>query len=216
MSRLPIRSGQRVVFAGASITDAERLVFPPLGQGWVQRFVDIVHFHHPALDATWINRGVGGDIVQDLRLRWERDVLAERPDWLMLMIGVNDCMGLMDWPAQEMIDRYRAELSGLLDAARSLRPRLVLLDPFLVATPAGPWAAPPEQLAVLRRLVGYQTVVADLAAEYGALHVRTQHMFARQLAWRPPSDLAPEPVHPHPSGHTLIALEVYRVMVASV
>ncbi len=213
MSSFPIRSGQRVLFAGDSITDADRSVFPPLGQGWVQRFADIVRFHHPERAISWVNRGVGGDIVRDLGQRWARDVLGERPDWLLVMIGINDCVGMMDWPADEMVDRYRTELGRLLaTAVAELRPRLVLLDPFYVATPAGPWAASPEQVAVLRRLVRYQLVVAELAQRLGALHLRTQHMFARQLAHSPPLELAPEPVHPHPSGHCLIALELYRVL----
>jgi len=214
MARFPIRDRQRVVFAGDSITDADRLVFPPLGQGYVQRFVDVVRAHHPGLDVTWINRGVGGDIVRDLSRRWQRDVLAERPDWLVLMIGINDCVGLMDYPAGEMVERYRMELSGLLASAAATRARIVLLDPFLVATPSGPSAASGEVLATLRRLVAYQAVVAELAERHSALHVRTQHMLARQLAHRPPSALAPEPVHPNPSGHTLIALELYRALCA--
>lgn len=213
MSRFPIRSGQRVVFAGDSITDADREVFAPLGQGWVRCFVDLVRFHHPARDIQWINLGVGGDITRDLLARWERDVLALEPDWLTLMIGINDCVGLMDWPAREMVDRYRAELGRLLAPLQSRRTRVVLLDPFYVATPAGPWAATADQLAVLRRLVSYQGVVADLAAQHGAIHLRTQRVFARQLAHRPPAELAPEPVHPHPSGHLLIALELHRLLL---
>ncbi len=214
MSRLPIRGGERVVFAGDSITDADRLAFPPLGQGFVQRFVDLVRHQHPEREIHWVNRGVGGDITSDLRLRWERDVLAERPDWLVVMIGINDCVGMLGYPRQEQLDRYRDELSAMLDRARALRPRLVLMDPFYVATPSGPWAANPAQIEVLRRLVGYQRVLAELAGQRGALHVRTQHAFARQLAFRPPSELAPEPVHPNPSGHHLIALELHRALCA--
>jgi lysophospholipase L1-like esterase len=212
VSRFPIRSGQRVVFAGDSITDADRGAFPALGQGWVRCFVDLVRYHHPERDIAWINRGVGGDVTRDLLARWERDVLAQRPDWVTLMIGINDCVGQMDWPAREMIDRYRGELGRLLAPLRGSRTRLVLLDPFYVATPAGPWGASAEQLAVLRRLVSYQGVVADLAAEHGALHLRTQRVFTRQMARRPPTELAPEPVHPNPSGHLLIALELHRLL----
>jgi lysophospholipase L1-like esterase len=208
----PIRGGQRVVFAGDSITDADRGAHPPLGWGWVRRFVELVRFEHPERDITWINRGVGGDLVQDLRQRWARDVMGHDPDWLMLMIGINDCVGLMGWPAQEMVDRYRRELSALLSDMPRLEGGLVLLDPFYIATPSGPWAATPEQLAVLRRLVAYQGVVADLAAAHGAIHVRTQRMFGRLMAHLGPSELAPEPVHPHPCGHGMLALEVQRVL----
>ncbi len=208
----PVRDGQRFVFAGASITDADRGVFPPWGRGYVRRLIDLVSYHHPELSIEWVNRGVGGDIVRDLMVRWERDVLRQEPDWLAVLIGINDCVGLMEYPEDEVVPRYRDELGSLLRRVRPLGSRLVLLDPFYVATPAGPWAATPEQLAVLRRLVGYQRQVADLAAQYGAFHIQTQRVFARQLQHRPPGLLAPEPVHPHPSGHLLIALELYRVL----
>lgn len=214
MGRFPVRDGQRFLFVGDSITDAERLVFPPLGQGYVQRFVDIVSFHHPERRIEWVNRGVGGDVVRDLARRWERDVLRHEPDWLAVMIGINDCVGLIGYPEREVVPRFRDELAALLRRVEPSRTRLVLLDPFYVATPAGPWAASREQLAVLRRVVGYQQQVADLAREHGALHLRTQRVFERQLAYRPPELLAPEPVHPHPSGHVVIALELYRALSA--
>ncbi len=209
MRRFPIRDGQRVVFAGDSITDADRELAPPLGQGFVQRFVDLVHHRHPRLEPRWFNRGVGGDITRDLSARWERDVLALEPDWVVLMVGINDCVGMASYPLGEMLDRYRLELGQLCAAARAGGARLVLLDPFYVATPSGPWAASAEQLGILRRVVGYQAVVAELASRHRAVHVLTQRMVARQLAQRPPGALAPEPVHPNPSGHLLIALELY-------
>jgi lysophospholipase L1-like esterase len=61
-------------------------------------------------------------------------------------------------------------------------------------------------------LVRYQRVVAELAQRHRALHLRTQHAFARVMAHRAPGLLAPEPVHPHPAGHALIAQALYELL----
>ena len=49
-------------------------------------------------------------------------------------------------------------------------------------------------------------VVEKLADEFEAVHIRTHDAFQRQLKYRPREHFCPEPVHPYPSGHMVIAL----------
>jgi len=37
-----------------------------------------------------ITAGVGGNTCRDVAARWQKDVLDVTPDWVSLMIGIND------------------------------------------------------------------------------------------------------------------------------
>ena len=74
-------SGQKIVFIGDSITDCGRCGrAAPYGDGYVSLVRNLVLARYPHLGLTVVNRGVAGDTTRELAARWQRDVLAERPD----------------------------------------------------------------------------------------------------------------------------------------
>src|SRR5689334_13593891 len=82
---------QKILLIGHSITDAGRRgPAAPYGEGYVAMVRNFLLARYPQLGLTFANRGVSGDTVRDLDARWERDVIAERPDWLSIGIGIND------------------------------------------------------------------------------------------------------------------------------
>ncbi len=211
MTAFPVPSGAKFLFIGDSITDCDRASWAaPLGNGYVRRFTEIVTYHHPELDIEWLNHGVGGDVIGDLRRRWERDCVAHAPDWLAVMIGINDCHGNLEGDEAWAVGSYEEDFRALLDAVRPFSPRLVLLEPFYAASADGRWPIDDVQRQVLTRVAAYQRVVGQLAAEHGAYYVRTQDMFTRQLRFRWPTYFGGEPVHPEAIGHTMLALELYQ------
>jgi len=213
MSDFPVPNGATFLFIGDSITDCDRTTYAaPHGNGYVRTFIDLVTYHHPERDIRWINRGVGGDVITGLQERWDADVLAHEPSWLAILIGINDCHGNLGGDDDWAEDAYRTAYVDLLDRVQPLKPRLVLLDPFYMADDSGPWPTNAYQSQVLQRLAAYLRVVKEMAGRYGAVHVRLQEMFARQLQHRPPTRFGPEPVHPYPMGHTLVALELYQTL----
>ncbi len=213
MPGFPVPDGARFLFIGDSITDCDRRGWAaPLGNGYVRFFADLVTWRHPQRRIRWLNRGVGGDVTSGLRARWRRDALELRPDWLGLMIGINDCHGNLAGPEDQALQRYRDDLGAMLEQLQPQDPRLVLLQPFYMARRDGQWPADPFQRRVLDRLQGYHRVLKELARQHDALLVRTQDLFQRQLALRPPTCFGPEPVHPHAHIHLLIALELYAAM----
>ena len=78
-----IQDKQTIRFIGDSITDCgcrdDR--FKPLGCGYVNLFNDMLLTRDSEKHIRVINRGVGGNTVEDLRSRWQDDALAHRPDW---------------------------------------------------------------------------------------------------------------------------------------
>lgn len=201
-------SGQRIVFIGDSITDSGRRdTDPPYGDGYMSLVRAFVTARHPDLALMWINRGVSGDTVRDLRDRWETDALGHAPHWLSVMIGINDVWRRFgDDPADAVpIDEYESTLRGLLRrAVDSSGCRLVLATPYLIE----PDRDEPQR-AVSDR---YAAVVATLADGFGAVLVDTQAAFDRVLAVTPPTAWADDRVHPNLPGHAVIAQAYLRAI----
>ncbi|MEU8298557.1 SGNH/GDSL hydrolase family protein [Micromonospora sp. NPDC048909] len=196
-----LRTGQRIVFIGDSITDCgRRVAATPYGDGYMSLVRAFVSARHPELDLHWVNRGVSGDTVRDLADRWERDAVGERPDWLSVMIGINDIWRRYRGRAADAvpIDEYERTLRALLGrAVEATGCRLVLADPYLIE----PDRADPQRADTDR----YAAVVAALAAEFGAVHVPTQAAFDGALAVSRPERWADDRVHPNQPGHALLA-----------
>jgi lysophospholipase L1-like esterase len=213
MSNLCLPDGATVLFIGDSITDCGRSgAAPPFGDGYVSLFIDLVTARYPERSYQFINRGIGGNTVLDLRNRWQEDVIRHQPDWLSVKIGINDLHRYLAGEEAFSPERYREDYQVILDEAMQQTPaRLILIDPFYLSVDGD---GDPFRRHVLDLLPCYLEVVADLADQYQALHVYTHAMFARQLQYRPSSTFCPEPVHPNRTGHLLIAMELLRVLEA--
>src|SRR5205823_6470830 len=126
----------------------------------------------------------GGNTVQDLRGRWQQDVIAHKPDWLSIKIGINDLHRALDQTPQavhpETYERLYRECLEI--TRRETSARLVLIDPFYISNEGDPGK---REGQVLSRLPAYLEVVHRLAEEFGALNVRTHEAFQRQLQYRP-------------------------------
>lgn len=183
-----------IIFSGDSVTDCGRLGDSRgLGNGYVAQLAA-----SPRLSgARVLNRGVSGDRVRDLRGRWERDVLDDRPTAVSIMIGINDVWRRYDsgdpTPVEDFADDYRF----LLESLRATGVATIICEPFLIPTAAGQerWHEDLEpKIAVIR----------DLAREFDAPLVPTHAALnARRRAGS--TDLAPDGVHPSDAGHAAIA-----------
>ena len=91
MSNLLFQSGEKVLFIGDSITDCGRRGdHAPLGSGYVKKVTELITAKYPERRIEYVNKGIGGDIVEGLEARWDTDVIAEKPDWLSVKIGINN------------------------------------------------------------------------------------------------------------------------------
>ena len=203
---LMLEAGQTVLFTGDSITDCGRRgPDAPLGSGYVRSAVDLLTCRYPQRRLTCINTGISGNTIRDLFTRCGDDVIAHQPDWLSVMIGINDLWRwLTNQGAAAVAPAEYAELyAQLLTRVRQeTSAKLILMDPFYISTDQG---ADSEQGAMLARLPRYLATVQRMAEEYSAVHVRTHEVFQTLLGHYGPERFCPEPVHPHAGGHTAIA-----------
>jgi lysophospholipase L1-like esterase len=201
-----IDPGARLLFIGDSVTDCGRArpvgagSSSALGNGYVAK-VDAALAalgSQPAIRV--LNTGVGGDTVRNLALRWERDVVALEPDWLSVMVGINDVWRLFDGvdsSAAVMPDEFERVYDGLVSRTLPRLKGLVLISPFYVQDMRSD--------PLRRRMDEYGAIVKALAARRGALFVDAQAPLDAALAARDYTDLAGDRVHPTAEGHLILA-----------
>jgi len=140
--------------------------------------------------------------VRDLVARWDADVLALKPDWLSVMIGINDVWRHFDAAAARQAEAVPPEefsrtYDGLLLRTRAQLKGLVLMTPYFIE---------PSATDVMRqRMNEYGAIVKHLAAEHDAICVDTQAAFDRALVHHKSSVFSPDRVHPNRIGHMILA-----------
>lgn len=196
-------AGATVVFQGDSVTATSRGTGPAdeLGNGYVKLSADLLRERHPHSRARFLNRGVGGDRVADLRARWDEDTLAHRPDLVSVMVGINETWRRYDAGDPTPVAAYEADYRYLLTRLRAELggTRLVLMEPFLVPVEAGQWSWREDldpRIHVVRRLA--EEFDAALLAADGLLNQAAR-------AAGGPEKVAGDGIHPTPLGHEVLA-----------
>jgi lysophospholipase L1-like esterase len=204
---MKINSDSTLLMIGDSITDCGRIgpafevVYDFLGYGYVKLIHNLLGAICPQKRIRILNRGVSGNTVRQLAVRWQSDVLDLKPDWLSILIGINDVWPKFD-PCQPdewyvSIDEYASTLERLI---RTTRPRvkgIVLMTPFFIEPNLGE-----PMRSMMDR---YGDVVRQLAGQYQAILVDTQAAFDCVLTEVPPAALALDRVHLKPTGHMILA-----------
>ena len=150
--------GQRAAFMGDSIT--EHLVavndwmetqtdgLPPIGtqvwvdrhehRGWTALLANRIHLAYPERRIRYINAGIGGNSSRQMLARFEKDILAHQPEWLLLSAGVVEVRRSYQLDrANEVVplDEYVANLSMMISRALKESVRVILLEPTPHARP---------------------------------------------------------------------------------
>lgn len=208
-----IKPHQTLLFAGDSITDCgRRAANAPLGHGYVSMVNDLIAAKYPAHQIEVINKGIGGNTVRDLRDRWSDDVIRHQPDWLSIKIGINDIHRVLrNVPDTAVTPEQFEELYDhiLTRVKQETKAKVILVDPFYISTDRD--TASFRHL-VLKGLPDYIRVVEKMARKYKTRRVKLHEMFRQQLKYHTPDRFCPEPVHPNPSGHLLMAYEWLKAM----
>lgn len=197
-----IQENDMVLFIGDSVTDCGRSRDDDsfLGSGYVGMIAAWYSALFPHQRTHFINRGISGNRVRDLRARWESDVIEPRPNLVSILIGINDTWRAFDSNDPTSTEDFERDYRAILEHTRAgIFSQLVLCEPFVLPIPA-------DRKAWRVDLDPRIQVVRQLAVEYSATLVPLDGIFAQAAAAR--RDLAfwtPDGVHPSPAGHALIA-----------
>ncbi|MFD2612845.1 SGNH/GDSL hydrolase family protein [Paenibacillus gansuensis] len=202
------------VLIGDSITDCGRKhpqgegLFDGIGKGYAALAEGLIHSFYPELGIRMINMGSSGHTIKDLKGRWETDVIQLKPDWVSILIGINDVWRQFDQPlikeSHVYIDEYESTLRSLVGRTSSQVKGIVLMAPF--------YLEPNKEDAMRAMMDRYGKAVKNIAEEYGALYVDTQAYMDRLMEHIYPATLAWDRVHPNFTGHMTIARALLDVL----
>lgn len=204
---MKIETGQKLLFIGDSITDCDRAkpegegLFSAHGNGYVSYVNALLTAVYPELGIRVVNKGISGNTVRDLKNRWQDDVMNQKPDWLVIMIGINDVWRQYDVPfikeKHVYIDEYEDTLRKLVTETKPFVKGMVLMTPFYLENN--------EQDPMRQTMDQYGQVVRKIAKENDSLFLDTQEAFKEVLKSLYPAALAWDRVHPSPTGHIVLA-----------
>ena len=199
---ISLEENYKILFIGDSITDCGRsredLSNP--GLGYVRFLAGMLGMSYAELKPKFINTGISGDRVRDLKARWEPDCLKHKPDVVSIMIGINDTWRRYD-AAKDPTDAaaYKKDYEFILKELKNkLDCQIVIVEPFLLPTPE-------DRREWREDLDPKITAARELASEYADAFVPLDGIFASAAIRREPSYWTPDGVHPSIQGHMLIA-----------
>jgi lysophospholipase L1-like esterase len=197
-------AGDTLLFIGDSITDCGRA--RPVGQGdglgsgYVALVDSLIRVRHPDLKPRILNTGVGGNRVIDIEQRWDTDVVELQPDWLVVMIGINDVWRRFDSPlspGQVTAGLFRETYQRILSRRPPGLKGTTLMTPYFIE---------PDRNDAMRAMMDqYTGIVRELAEEHGATFVDVQAAFDAYLVSNHSQSLSGDRVHPCLTGHMVIA-----------
>lgn len=202
-----------ILFQGDSITDSSRHreYDDARGYGYVTLIAGALGTEEP-YKYDFLNRGVSGNRVVDLLARIRSDMINLKPDYMSILIGVNDVWHELDDHNGVDAERFEHIYELLIEQLQEELPNLkiMILEPFVVpgrATDSTP--EEPDRWETFDREVRLRAVAAKRIAEkYGLTFVPLQDMFTKACAEAPDRAYwVKDGVHPTVFGHELIKRE---------
>lgn len=201
-----------ILFQGDSITDAQRYKDDPdhMGSGYAIMVAGELGIEAPG-KYRFINRGVSGNRSVDVVARMKQDILDIKPDYMSLMVGVNDVWHKIEIDNGCGEDALRSSLETIITETRASCPgvRLMLIEPYLLreyATENTPEM--PDKWEYFRSEVEKRAMITrEVAEKYGIKFVALQDKLDRAAEKYGAAYWASDGVHPTPMGHELIKRE---------
>lgn len=205
-----------ILFQGDSITDASRHreMDRYMGSGYANMAAGVLGAEHPG-DYSFLNRGISGNRIVDLYARIKQDIINLKPDYLSILIGVNDVWH--EYTRQNGVDAEKFELiySLMIEEIKLALPdiKIIILEPFVLQGSKtctseefpGRWEYFSKEVPLRAR------AAKRIAEKYGLVFVPLQETF--DAAVRVESSEGywlVDGVHPSAAGHELIKRQWLR------
>lgn len=196
----------RIVFLGDSITDCERdrADINSLGNGYVKILADKLRPIYPDTDIELINKGVAGDEIKDVLARADSDVIALKPDAVVIMAGINDTVHDFKTDKQLDLKKLEGDFKELLKKLKKEGIVIIFLEPFLLPAP--------DKLRMRKLFSSELAVLNKVALKYADEVVAYDEMFNGLAESIPYTEYSLDGVHPTHRGSRLIADQAIKAI----
>lgn len=204
------KKGQVVLFQGDSITDCgrNREDINSLSDGYPGVISKMYNLLVPDNGVTFVNKGISGNRVIDLLDRYEEDFKKIQPDFISILIGINDTWRRYDANDPTSTESYEENYRKLLEKIKSDMPncKIMIIEPFLLNSL-------PDRVNWREDLDPKIQVARKLAKEYADYYMPLDGIFARaEVEQYTCKQITEDGVHPSPIGHSIIAEEYIKVL----
>lgn len=199
----------RILFQGDSITDCgrKREQLYALGAGYALMVKGQMGLEYPAAH-EYINKGIGGNRIVDLYARIKVDILNLKPDFMSILIGVNDvwheCAAENGVDADKFFRIYCMLIEEIKQALPELK--IMIMEPFCLKGSGNEAYYDVFCAEVKKRAVKAR----EVAEKYGLAFLPLQKGMDELAEKMPSSDILADGVHPTSIGHTFIKNEWIR------
>ena len=191
---------KQVVFLGDSITEEGRTL--ELG------FINLLEESLDSEKFNLIGKGISGDKVSDLLVRYENDVLSQNPDIVFIYIGINDVWHSYDVGKGSDIDFYEKGLRKIITDIKKRGAKIILCTPTVI----GERVTFEDELEVKRdqELDAFSGVVRNLASEFNTELLDLRTIFKDYIAENNKNNeyqdfLTDDGVHLNDAGNKLLS-----------
>lgn len=202
-----IQNNSKLVIIGDSISDFERArpvgegLFGAIGKSYIALIDAFLKTTYPESRIRVVNMGTSGDTVKELKNRWITDVLDLKPDWIAILIGINDVWRQFDSPliteSHVYLDEYEKILTDLVEYTSPKVNGLMLMTPFFMELNLkDPMRAKMDE---------YGDMVKKIAKKNHAVCIDLQAAFDAYLQYYSAASITWDRVHPDTVGHMIIA-----------
>ncbi len=199
-----------ILFQGDSITDAGRnrditcqqMHGNGLGKGYAARAASRIGLDYPG-EYTFYNRGIGGNRSVDLYARIKEDILNLKPDYMSILIGVNDVWHEINHNRGVSTEKFIKIYSMLIEEVKAELPdiKIMILEPFVLDG-----EATHEKIDLFRKEVAEKAAAAKKVAEKYSLPFIGLQADIDELTKKAPADYwSWDGVHPNIPLHQYIA-----------
>lgn len=197
----------KILFIGDSISDYERT--RPVGEGlfnaWGRSYVadvgSLLGCMYPEMHLRIVNMGISGNQCRDLEARWQTDVFDQNPDWVSVLIGINDVWRQFDSP--EIKEQHVSPEDFRTCYERLIKSTLPHVKGMILMTPY--FMEPNRDDPMRRRMDEYGAITKELAEKYHLTLVDLQAGWDKLFQHMHPMNIAWDRVHPNQIGCMYIA-----------
>lgn len=201
----------RVMFTGDSITDCQRA--HPVGDGvgtlgnsYVGNLFCMTWAEKPDCKIRFMNSATSGDTSRQLLARFDDEVLAYNPDYLFIMIGVNDAWRIAELPVNTEVhissEETAANMEKMILKAREKGAEPIILSPFFMDL---------DKNEFMRYHVDeINALYKKLAEKYSVGYIDVQSAIDKWISKASSYILSSDRVHPKAIGVSLIARTIFE------
>lgn len=201
------------LFQGDSITDANRddenQVNFGLGCGYAFMLASELKDKNEG-EIEFVNRGKSGDRITDVYARIKEDIINLKPDYMSILIGVNDVSHELTMNCGVSPKKFRMIYEMLIDEIRESLPeiKIIILEPFILKGSCTEklWD---EFISEVRKMA---EISKQIAEKYCFDFVELQNRFDELCGDGNTGYWTADGIHPTLEGHQIIKEELQRVI----